>query len=228
MKILSSFLATVFVFSLTTWFGTEVASAQGRPTCEYASSDPDGDGFGWENRKTCVVTSETTDLVPAGCVDNDGDGWGWDGQRVCRVAANNCYDSDPVGDGWGWNGVTSCPLSEYLAPFSELAVLREKTPEGNSTKATIVCTYDGVDYETNFYRSGSVIYNRPDGRLVGSWSTGFSDSDGILHLHWGRPSNGGIRASGASLLRSNFLILPGSVQADPDGTTYDTDDCRWM
>ncbi len=43
--------------------GNEAASEQdasGRPICLYPDSDPDGDGFGWENNFTCVVDQSGT------------------------------------------------------------------------------------------------------------------------------------------------------------------------
>ncbi len=58
------------------------------PTCQSASSDPDGDGWGWENNKSCKVQKVTTTNNTSGgqdpnCPDPDGDGWGWDGSASC-------------------------------------------------------------------------------------------------------------------------------------------------
>ena len=72
--------------------------------CESASSDPDGDGWGWENEASCLVvaangddngdqqndpqTDQPSNRHPA-CVsaasDSDGDGWGWENSRSCKV-----------------------------------------------------------------------------------------------------------------------------------------------
>ena len=76
------------------------------PACVDATSDTDGDGWGWENGLSCIVSTPPS----AQCIDTDGDGWGWDGVQSCQV----CVDSDPIGDGWGWNGVDSCPLERTL------------------------------------------------------------------------------------------------------------------
>jgi len=67
--------------------------------------DTDGDSWGWDGVKSCLVETPTA----GACIDTDGDGWGWDGVMSCLVeapAAGECIDSD--GDGWGWNGVKSC------------------------------------------------------------------------------------------------------------------------
>jgi len=46
----------------------------GIPACLLASSDPDGDGWGWDGTRSCVITDPYAE-VP--CIDTDGDGWGW-------------------------------------------------------------------------------------------------------------------------------------------------------
>lgn len=38
----------------------EIANG-GKPYCVRASSDPDGDGYGWENNKSCVVRNSVAD-----------------------------------------------------------------------------------------------------------------------------------------------------------------------
>ncbi|MFE1382962.1 cellulase family glycosylhydrolase [Streptomyces sp. NPDC058740] len=71
----------------------------GYPYCVNSSSDPDGDGWGWENSRSCVVRGSAADTGSGGgtapngypyCVngsasDPDGDGWGWENQRSCVV-----------------------------------------------------------------------------------------------------------------------------------------------
>jgi hypothetical protein len=44
------------------------ASGAVAPLCVTAGSDPDGDGWGWENQRTCQVAAETADV--AGSADN--------------------------------------------------------------------------------------------------------------------------------------------------------------
>ncbi len=116
------FLAFALVF--------DVALAQ-TPVCQSAASDPDGDGWGWENQASCVVAGSPADsTTPTHIVcqtqsDPDGDGWGWEDNRSCRMPAAvngvektpavdgahpRCVrnDSDPDGDGYGWENGASC------------------------------------------------------------------------------------------------------------------------
>ena len=117
-------------------------SVQSLPVCASASSDPDGDGYGWENEQSCIVASseaegicedrgdfpwgwnETTrsscrlgvQTEATACVDDDGDGWGWNGIASCIVESSQCEDRG--GYPWGWNPVTlsSCRLDQPEQP----------------------------------------------------------------------------------------------------------------
>jgi hypothetical protein len=52
-------------------------------------SDPDGDGWGWEDNHTCVVAGSKIETSYAYCsdvaADPDGDGWGWENNQSCIV-----------------------------------------------------------------------------------------------------------------------------------------------
>jgi hypothetical protein len=99
--------------------------AQNYPTCSSASSDPDGDGWGWENNRSCKVATTSGSGNYPNCSnassDPDGDGWGWENNRSCKVisgsgtSGNNpiCTNSssDPDGDGWGWENNQSCRVA---------------------------------------------------------------------------------------------------------------------
>ena len=78
------------------------------PTCQNASSDSDGDGYGWENNNSCRVASSaaapvnTFSTAPAStgrsaCVsassDPDGDGFGWENGNTCLVTAGTASDN---------------------------------------------------------------------------------------------------------------------------------------
>jgi len=66
--------------------------------CSSAASDEDGDGWGWENNRSCIVRSDaaTTQqqqqtqsgsipICSSASVDNDNDGWGWENNKTCIV-----------------------------------------------------------------------------------------------------------------------------------------------
>lgn len=90
------------------------------PYCASAASDPDKDGWGWENNMSCIVKSSSTGYPT--CVsaasDPDKDGWGWENNRSCIVNTSSsggypyCVSaaSDPDGDGWGWENNKSCKV----------------------------------------------------------------------------------------------------------------------
>ncbi len=98
------------------------------PLCQSALSDPDNDGWGWENNQSCRVSTQTTGssaLCRNGQSDTDGDGWGWENNQSCVVPENSqetntesslpvsCIsaDSDTDNDGWGWENGMSCRVS---------------------------------------------------------------------------------------------------------------------
>lgn len=89
------------------------------PVCLLARSDPDNDGWGWENNGSCIAGADEDPTGNGGavCDDPDGDGWGWDGRASCQVSVtDDPVETDPVaavcldpdGDGYGWNGFSSC------------------------------------------------------------------------------------------------------------------------
>ncbi|MFF0204271.1 cellulase family glycosylhydrolase [Streptomyces sp. NPDC005017] len=72
----------------------------GYPYCVNGSaSDPDGDGWGWENSASCVVRGSAADTG-----GSPGGGTAPNGYPYCV----NGSASDPDGDGWGWENNRSC------------------------------------------------------------------------------------------------------------------------
>ncbi|MFW7379443.1 MAG: glycosyl hydrolase [Oligoflexus sp.] len=89
------------------------------PNCASPESDDDGDGWGWENSKSCRVVGSLPEVPECQNADSDpdGDGWGWENSKSCRVVSSlpkvlECQnaDSDPDGDGWGWENNQSCQV----------------------------------------------------------------------------------------------------------------------
>ena len=83
--------------------GTDPGTApNGYPYCASVASDPDGDGWGWEQSRSCVVRGSAVDTgsqpttAPNGypfcssaASDPDGDGWGWEQSRSCVVRGSS-------------------------------------------------------------------------------------------------------------------------------------------
>ncbi len=92
--------------------------------CESSASDVDGDGWGWENGASCIVSAggASDGFVACNTTDSDpdGDGWGWENNNSCVVSedssSGNSGDtplcesaaSDADGDGWGWENSQTC------------------------------------------------------------------------------------------------------------------------
>jgi len=190
------------------------------PSCEYATSDIDGDGYGYENDETCRVTQDTsTDPQPGAmvCVDDNADGWGWDGEGSCQVdiPQTSCVDTAPVGDGWGWDGVTSCRVVEYNEPVNELKIIEQHLidiPNQYPKKAAgVYCPATGTRAEVTYH----LLYDGGLRRNVGSfglWSTGISTTDGWVRLTTHRYSDFGAKVDrlyfeGDSVSRGYFNNL---------------------
>jgi mannan endo-1,4-beta-mannosidase len=84
----------IFEASDATTFLNDVPALYAAPTegvavCRRCSSDPDGDGWGWERETSCRVGSWCLKPEVPICsrcdADPDGDGWGWEDERSCEV-----------------------------------------------------------------------------------------------------------------------------------------------
>jgi len=78
-----------------------VSAYAAHPACNSELSDTDGDGWGWENNRSCIVTTDSTQPLPvpgsttssdlpvceSSGSDPDGDGYGWENNRSCLVTA---------------------------------------------------------------------------------------------------------------------------------------------
>ncbi len=98
-----------------------VSIPQGQPSAVSAACiDSDGDGYGWDGVKTCLISPSGSAPAAAAsnsvCIDSDGDGYGWDGTDTCLVSAtvtsSACIDSD--GDGFGWDGHRTCLVTPQV------------------------------------------------------------------------------------------------------------------
>ncbi len=94
-KFIISFLSALLVSTILV-----TSPAMARPICSSADTDPDGDGFGWENNQTCVVAEDSSDGGSADETDSRG-------RPYCSSA-----DADPDGDGFGWENNQTCVVRD--------------------------------------------------------------------------------------------------------------------
>ena len=73
--------------------------------CLYAGSDADGDGWGWESGRSCLVTDQSR----PGTGGRETNGFTF--QHVSNYPPCILEDSDPDEDGWGWEDGMSCIFS---------------------------------------------------------------------------------------------------------------------
>lgn len=135
------------------------------PTCLNSLSDPDGDGFGWENRQSCrVAVVASSGVCRSAASDPDGDGYGWENGRSCRVTAapvtsGTCVDpsSDPDGDGFGWENGRSCRV---VAASNSKPVCRsagsDNDGDGFGWENGQTCVVGSVTNESNQGQSASL------------------------------------------------------------------------
>jgi len=89
------------------------------PECDSSESDPDGDGFGYENDTSCLVTAETnraasdTNLIDETTQQsNNQDDSGESSEQNVRICTGLTVDFD--GDGYGFENGTSCLIRSVV------------------------------------------------------------------------------------------------------------------
>ena len=174
-------------------FASAPALAQStNPECVYQSSDFDGDGYGYENNTTCLVTENSSSVGGFSsneCIDDNADGWGWNGTSSCQVpiVQTECIDTDPIGDGWGWDGSTSCRVVPAADTFDELEELKQRLsphPDldfSNNTASAFHCPAFSGQSEITYYLffDGSLRTSLGQG---GVWTSGMSSTNGLLRM----------------------------------------------
>ena len=97
LSTISSTAARLCAVVLVAGFASSPSFAQSFPNCSSSAADPDGDGFGWENNRTCAVQanapaaqSSSSAAFPfcSSASVADGFGWGWENNRSCVVAGS--------------------------------------------------------------------------------------------------------------------------------------------
>ncbi len=90
------------------------------PTCKSAASDPDKDGWGWENNMSCIVkpTSTGYPTCVSSASDPDKDGWGWENNRSCIVSGGGT--AGPAGSCANLEGTASTMAALAVSAAMEL------------------------------------------------------------------------------------------------------------
>jgi len=121
-----------------------------RPQCTSAVVDLDGDGWGFENNRSCVMPTGHPVCSSSVAISN---GWGFENGRSCRAAGGStssgatrpactsaAFDN---GDGWGWENNTSCQFRGNISSLSESVT-------GSGTSGFPECSANALDNGNGF------------------------------------------------------------------------------
>jgi len=94
---------------------TATPATAGFPSCSDAVTDDNGDGYGWENSRTCVITNTTQAVTPSVTPEP---------QTQAPSVQNNAVQNFPEctasatnnGDGYGWEDNRTCIITNDAAP----------------------------------------------------------------------------------------------------------------
>lgn len=166
--------------------------------CSVAGADVDGDGYGWENNKTCVVRGSAADksahvdtsdhpACDSSESDPDGDGYGFENGKSCVVQSGSgdtgsgntglpvCRNnSDPDGDGYGWENGRSCVVA--------VAKRETKTSEIEISDITDVVLVTGQSNLLATHTSFDSTLDQPHPRVFAYTDKGWQIAD--LHQVW--------------------------------------------
>lgn len=223
-----------FIFAvLASLFPHTVYTQNSHSYCSVTGADVDGDGYGWEDNKSCVVRGSAADRsrplntsVHPACVssesDPDGDGYGFENGKSCVVPGRSgnsgsgnislpvCKNnSDPDGDGYGWEDGLSCVVS---------AAKREKTKtsEIGVSDITDVVLVTGQSNLLATHTSFDSNLDQPHPRVFAYTDKGWQVAD--LHQVWdinAHPGNHSL-VNPANQPYNNFAMHFGKVMATED------------
>ena len=119
--------------------------------CSSPSSDPDGDGYGWENNQSCVVGSGSSSSntsnsnaassfpgVPScssSSADPDGDGFGWENNQSCVVRGGSSSSVN--------NSSTDTAAQAALAAFPSCTSTSDTDGDGYGWENNRTCVFNG-------------------------------------------------------------------------------------
>ena len=194
------------LLALSIFLYSPFINAQTLPICESATSDSDGDGYGWENEQSCVVDTSQQgqcedrgdfpwgwnpvtlsscllgiQTEPSECIDNDGDGFGWNGIATCIVELSQCEDRG--GYPWGWNPVTleSCRLDEQVSTTLPLQPATECTDTDGDGVAGLTALTDS-DISSGQVAINGVVYFVGTTSATGSEPAAYNPATGEVSI----------------------------------------------
>ncbi|MEM7257517.1 MAG: sialate O-acetylesterase [Pseudomonadota bacterium] len=122
------------LFSLALYVAGGGISVAQQPVCQSLDSDPDGDGWGWENNATCVVEGSVADNSGTASLTT-----------YCEYAA-----SDMDGDGWGWENGASCQIGEASSTETPVTEQADYEPLFNAS-GKLLCQFESSDPDNDGY-----------------------------------------------------------------------------
>lgn len=183
------------------------AFSQSFPACTNASSDPDGDGWGWENNQSCQVVSQCNWYgSPIPLCTSAATGWGWENNKSC-VSRATCATAP--------NGLPASSTSSSSRPNTSSNSSSGFSSSGNSTSTTLqenvsgFCGVDGSIDSNHVGYTGSGFINTTNavGMGVNYSVTVDSASYVMLEVQFASINNrpGNILVNGNVVGRLNFV-----------------------
>jgi len=138
-----------------------LGSVANAANCSNSASDLDGDGWGWENGRSCSVVAgsqaaqaSASQFCSSRSADPDGDGWGWENGRSCKVSSSSVISnsnsiricrnasSDPDGDGWGYEQGRSCRVGPSVTSQSSVSQSQSSVTSSNNGTTPVSVRFD--------------------------------------------------------------------------------------
>ena len=113
---------------------SSTATLASDPICRSATSDEDGDGWGWENNRSCIVDTGASSTVVSNATVTSG------GHAICSSAA-----ADPDGDGWGWENNDSCIVGTSSTASPPTTNTDTSTSDTTGNNGPAICSSASAD-----------------------------------------------------------------------------------
>ena len=155
-------IASISLLAILSLGFSQASYAQSsRPQCSSAVLDLDGDGWGYENNRSCVMPTGHPTCSSSAIIH---DGWGFENGRSCRAASGSstssaassqsssrhptCSSSAVLnGDGWGFENGRSCV--ESAGSSSSASSSSSSGSQVPSCSAAAINNGDGWGWENN-------------------------------------------------------------------------------